>query len=85
MAEEILNDSIPDLKELENKIGVKTPESLLVWMTDTAHCEDCWSADVVDRGDHSTLTSDTFSDKIRNLKQEMVKIQTVLLQPEILV
>ncbi|XP_042285350.1 leucine rich adaptor protein 1-like [Thunnus maccoyii] len=68
MAEEILNDSLPDLKELENKVGRKTPESLLVWMRD---CGDCWSSDVGERGDHSSAFSDSFSDKISNLKQEM--------------
>ncbi|XP_023153364.2 leucine rich adaptor protein 1-like isoform X2 [Amphiprion ocellaris] len=65
MAEEILNDSLPDLKELENKIGRKTPESLLIWMKDAADCED----EVADRGDQRS--ADSFSDKINNLKQEM--------------
>ncbi|XP_022049164.2 leucine rich adaptor protein 1-like [Acanthochromis polyacanthus] len=65
MAEEILNDSLPDLKELESKIGRKTPESLLIWMKDAADCED----EVVDRGDQRS--ADSFSDKINNLKQEM--------------
>ncbi|KAM7378939.1 hypothetical protein PAMP_004527 [Pampus punctatissimus] len=71
MAEEILNDSFPDLKELENKVGRKTPESLLVWMRDAADCGDCWSSDVGERRDHSSAFSDSFSDKISNLKQEM--------------
>ncbi|XP_071774741.1 uncharacterized protein LOC139926801 [Centroberyx gerrardi] len=70
MAEEMLNDSFPDLRELENKVGIKTPESLLIWMKDAAHSEDSWSSDVVERGDHGSL-SDSFSDKLRNLKQEM--------------
>uniref|UniRef100_A0A3P8UBU6 Leucine rich adaptor protein 1 n=1 Tax=Amphiprion percula TaxID=161767 RepID=A0A3P8UBU6_AMPPE len=65
MAEEILNDSLPDLKELENKIGRKTPESLLIWMKDAADCED----EVADRRDQRS--ADSFSDKINNLKQEM--------------
>ncbi|XP_044076858.1 leucine rich adaptor protein 1-like [Siniperca chuatsi] len=71
MAEEILNDSFPDLKELENKIGRKTPESLLIWMRDAADCEDGWRSDVVDRGDRGSDFSHSFSDKISNLKQEM--------------
>ncbi|XP_071383490.1 leucine rich adaptor protein 1-like [Centroberyx affinis] len=70
MAEEMLNDSFPDLRELENKVGIKTPESLLIWMKDAAHSEDSWSSDAVERGDHGSL-SDSFSDKLRNLKQEM--------------
>ncbi|XP_008292628.1 leucine rich adaptor protein 1-like [Stegastes partitus] len=64
-AEEILNDSFPDLKELESKIGRKTPESLLIWMKDAADCED----HEADRGDRRS--ADSFSDKIDNLKQEM--------------
>ncbi|KAL7387460.1 hypothetical protein ABVT39_023819 [Epinephelus coioides] len=71
MAEEILNDSFPDLREVENKVGRKTPESLLIWMRDAADCEDGWRSDVVDRGDRGSALSDSFSDKISNLKQEM--------------
>ncbi|XP_042353027.1 leucine rich adaptor protein 1-like [Plectropomus leopardus] len=71
MAEEILNDSFPDLKEVENKVGRKTPESLLIWMRDAADCEDVWRSDVVNSGDRGSASSDSFSEKIRNLKQEM--------------
>ncbi|XP_030258543.1 leucine rich adaptor protein 1-like isoform X2 [Sparus aurata] len=71
MEEELLNDSLPCLKELENKVGRKTPESLLVWMRDAADCEDGWRSDAVDRGDRSSAAGDSFSDKISNLKQEM--------------
>ncbi|XP_070775817.1 leucine rich adaptor protein 1-like [Enoplosus armatus] len=71
MAEEILNDSFPDLKELENKVGRKIPESLLIWMRDAADCEDGWRSEEVDGGDRSSALSDSFSDKISNLKQEM--------------
>lgn len=66
MEEEILNESFPYLKELENKIGRKTPPSLLVWMRDAAECEDGWRSE--------RDCSDKFSDKIRLLKREMVKI-----------
>ncbi|XP_031149126.1 leucine rich adaptor protein 1-like isoform X1 [Sander lucioperca] len=71
MAEEILNDSFPDLKEVENKVGRKTPESLLIWMRDAADCEDGRRSDVVDRGDRSSAFAGSFSDKISNLKQDM--------------
>ncbi|XP_028283887.1 uncharacterized protein LOC114450136 [Parambassis ranga] len=64
MAEEILNDSFPELKELEIKIGRKTPESLLIWLRDAVDCEEGWRPDVV-------VGEDTISDKINNLKQEM--------------
>lgn len=69
MAEEFLNGSLPDLKELENKVGRKTPESLLVWMKDAAaaDCEEMWRGDV----NNSNLFNDDISAKITNLKQEM--------------
>ncbi|XP_074543876.1 uncharacterized protein LOC141803776 [Halichoeres trimaculatus] len=71
MAEEILNDSLPDLKELENKVGRKTPESLLMWMKDAADREDGWRSDEVDRRERRFTFRDHFSEKISNLKQEM--------------
>lgn len=77
MAEEILGDSLPGLRELESKVGRKTPESLLIWMKDAADCEDGWRSDVVDRGDRGSASGDSLSAKISTLKQEMVKIPTV--------
>ncbi|KAM3604722.1 uncharacterized protein V6R79_015417 [Siganus canaliculatus] len=71
LEEETLNDSFPCLKELENKVGRKTPESLLIWMKDAADYEDDSRSDTVDRGDYSSASSESFSDKINNLKQEM--------------
>ncbi|KAF7666441.1 hypothetical protein LDENG_00106140 [Lucifuga dentata] len=50
---------------MEYKFGMKTPETLLIWMKDAADCEDFWSSG--DVGEHR----DSLSDKIRNLKQEM--------------
>lgn len=70
MEEEILNESFPYLKELENKIGRKTPQSLLVWMRDAAECEAGWRSE----RECSAAFSENFSDKIRLLKREMVKI-----------
>ncbi|KAM6989963.1 uncharacterized protein LKV04_009533 [Tautogolabrus adspersus] len=69
MAEEILN--LPDLRELENKVGRKTPESLLMWMRDAVDREHGWRSDAVDMGEHRSAFSESFSDKISNLKQEM--------------
>lgn len=75
MAEAIFKDSFPDLKELENKVGRKTPESLLIWMRDAAdRGDEVWRSDVLDRGDHGSALSDSISAKISHLKQEMVKI-----------
>ncbi|XP_034038451.1 leucine rich adaptor protein 1-like [Thalassophryne amazonica] len=62
MAEETTNGSSPDLKELEDKVGMKTPERLVMWMRDAAHCEG-WSS-VTDSGN-------TISHQINSLRQEM--------------
>lgn len=78
MAEERLDVFLfPELKEVENKLGRKTPESLLIWMRDAAHCGGGCSS-VVDRGDRSAALSASFSDRISSLKQEMVKISVEL-------
>nr|XP_046265655.1 leucine rich adaptor protein 1-like [Scatophagus argus] len=76
MEDEIFNDSFQYLKELENKVGRKTPESLLIWMRDAADCEDDWRSEVVDRGDRSSAVNANFSDKISNLKQEMRRMRS---------
>lgn len=78
MEEEICVESFPYLTELENKIGRKTPQSLLVWARDAADCEDGWRSDEVDWRDRSFGFNDSFSHKISILKREMVKILTVL-------
>uniref|UniRef100_A0A665UZC1 Leucine rich adaptor protein 1 n=1 Tax=Echeneis naucrates TaxID=173247 RepID=A0A665UZC1_ECHNA len=57
----------PELREVEAKVGRKTPESLLAWMRDAADCGDGWRPDV--GGDSVSALS--FSDKISSLKQEM--------------
>lgn len=63
-----MNDSLPDLKELENKVGRKTPESLLIWMKDAAaDSDELWRGDV----DNRNLFDDDISAKIASLKQEM--------------
>lgn len=70
MADDILSASATDLTELEGKVGRKTPESLLMWMRDAV---DCWGSDVGEKRDLSSA-SDAFSDKLSNLKQDMVKV-----------
>ncbi|KAF0047271.1 hypothetical protein F2P81_000904 [Scophthalmus maximus] len=76
MAEERLDVFLfPELKEVENKLGRKTPESLLIWMRDAAHCGGGCSS-VVDRGDRSAALSASFSDRISSLKQEMRRLRS---------
>ena len=71
MEEETLNESFPFLKELENKIGRKTPPSLVVWMRDAAECEAGQRPD--GERDVGSALSSSLSGKISILKQEMVK------------
>lgn len=77
MAEDILNDSFPDLKELEIKTGRKIPESLLVWMRDASDCEDGCGSDVVDKEEHNSAFSNNLCNKIVNLRQEMRWLRSV--------
>nr|XP_046178013.1 leucine rich adaptor protein 1-like [Oncorhynchus gorbuscha] len=60
---------VAHLKELENKIVMKTPESLLRWMQGDASLGAEWSSNRPEVRDNRT--SDSLTDKIRNLKLEM--------------
>ncbi|KAM9323008.1 uncharacterized protein KZ484_021083 [Pholidichthys leucotaenia] len=68
MAEGTVDDRLPELKELENKIGRKTPESLVVLMRE----EDGWRSEEEEEeeeeggGGHGGI-----ADKICNLKQQV--------------
>ncbi|XP_024129629.1 leucine rich adaptor protein 1 isoform X1 [Oryzias melastigma] len=68
MAEEIHSDSFPDLNELENKIGRKTPDSLLAWMRE--ECAQGWRSVHPAKGSDPTFCHD-LTDKITNLRQEL--------------
>lgn len=78
MAEAIYKDSFRDLKELENKVGRKTPESLLLWMRDAADRDTGRRSGGGERRQHGSAASGSIADKISYLKEEMVKDQTVL-------
>lgn len=68
------SECVPDLKELEVKVGRKTPEGLLRWMRQ----------DAAQRGEQTLTTRQESADsgehaldeKIRKLKVEMVRILT---------
>ncbi|CDQ60866.1 unnamed protein product [Oncorhynchus mykiss] len=74
----VSNDSVPDLKDLEVKIGRKTPEGLLKWMREEASTQ---------RGDaklNSPETKDgditerkSLDEKIRKLKVDMAHLRSV--------
>ncbi|XP_077415226.1 uncharacterized protein LOC144044590 [Vanacampus margaritifer] len=63
--ETFVSVSFPDLKELENKVGRKIPESLLLWMRDDADSEDG------EIEEQNCIFSDSFANKLSHLKQEM--------------
>lgn len=74
MDESAASETIPDLKDIEVKIGRKTPEGLLRWMRDEASSL---------RGDsklstaHDTIKETgkkSLDEKIRKLKMEMVRV-----------
>lgn len=68
--EENHNVLLPELKEMENKVGMKTPEILLSWMGG----EDANFEDVNDWRCHTSDFSGDFSDRISSLKHELVNI-----------
>lgn len=78
MEEELLGDSLPCLKELENKVGKKTPPSLLLWMRDAAERQDA-ARSLDAEGESGFSLARDLSDKIRMLKQEMVKFRLCVL------
>lgn len=72
MEEGNVNESVPDLKDLEVKIGRKTPEGLLKWMREeSAHRGEAKSniPECIER-DPARKSLD---EKIRKLKVEMVR------------
>ncbi|XP_062260897.1 leucine rich adaptor protein 1-like [Platichthys flesus] len=76
MAEESPRDFFPEMREVENKVGRRTPESLLMWMREAADCGDGCRCDEEDNGDHSSAFSGSFSDRISCLKQEMRRLRS---------
>lgn len=72
--EENHNVLLPELKEMENKVGMKTPEILLSWMGG----EDANFEDVNDWRCHTSDFSGDFSDRISSLKHELVNIFDLL-------
>lgn len=70
MDEGAANETIPDLKDIEGKIGRKTPEALLRWMREEASSL---------RGERTRGPSEEtgrkgLDEKIRTLKMEMVRV-----------
>lgn len=68
------SETVPDLKDIEVKIGRKTPEGLLRWMREEAssHRGDVKLATAHDAGKETGKKS--LDEKIRKLKMEMVRM-----------
>ncbi|TVK90641.1 Leucine rich adaptor protein 1 [Bagarius yarrelli] len=65
-------DSVPDLKELEVKVGRKTPEGLLRWMR-----QDAAQHSKVTRQESADSGENGLDEKIRKLKVEMAHLRAV--------
>ncbi|KAK6313812.1 hypothetical protein J4Q44_G00152710 [Coregonus suidteri] len=72
------NESIPDLKDLEVKIGWKTPEGLLKWMREeaSAHRGDV-KLSSLETKDRDITGRKNLDEKIRKLKVDMAHLRSV--------
>ncbi|KAJ8376391.1 hypothetical protein SKAU_G00069710 [Synaphobranchus kaupii] len=76
MEEGNVHETIPDLKDLELKIGRKTPEGLLKWMReDSSHRGD--SIVKTQEGKDLDLGRKGLTEKLRDLKLEMAHLRSV--------
>ncbi|KAL3047152.1 hypothetical protein OYC64_021388 [Pagothenia borchgrevinki] len=77
MDEGTASETVPDLKDIEVKIGRKTPEGLLRWMREEAssHRGDAKPATALDTSKETGRKS--LDDKIRKLKLEMAHLRSV--------
>ncbi|XP_038134316.1 leucine rich adaptor protein 1 [Cyprinodon tularosa] len=77
MDEGTASDTIPDLKDIETKIGRKTPEGLLKWMREDA----CSLRGEGKLAPHQDTSKDTgrksLDEKIRKLRMEMAYLRSV--------
>ncbi|XP_042338081.1 leucine rich adaptor protein 1 [Plectropomus leopardus] len=77
MEESTASETIPDLKDIEVKIGRKTPEGLLRWMREEASALR-GEAKLVTAHDTSMETGKkSLDEKIRKLKMEMAHLRSV--------
>lgn len=74
MDEGTVSESVPDLKDIEVKIGRKTPEGLLRWMREEAssYRADAKLSSAQDGSKEPGVRS--LDEKIRKLKVEMVSV-----------
>lgn len=67
------NESIPDLKDLEVKIGWKTPEGLLKCMREEASTHRDVKLNSLETKDRDITGRKSLDEKIRKLKVDMVR------------
>lgn len=72
MEEGNTSESVPDLKDLEVKVGRKTPEGLLKWMREEAAHRGESKSNVPECIDRDPARK-SLDEKIRKLKVEMVR------------
>lgn len=77
MDESATNETIPDLKDLEVKIGRKTPEGLLRWMREEASSLRGDSKLTVPHDTSKETGRKSLDEKIRKLKIEMDNLRSV--------
>ncbi|XP_041863271.1 leucine rich adaptor protein 1 [Melanotaenia boesemani] len=77
MDESIANETIPDLKDLEVKIGRKTPEGLLRWMREEASSLRGEAKLTIPHDTSKDTGRKSLDDKIRKLKMEMDHLRSV--------
>ncbi|KAM9386286.1 leucine rich adaptor protein 1 [Pholidichthys leucotaenia] len=74
MDEGAVGENVPDLKDIEVKIGRKTPEGLLRWMREEAACSLRTDAKLDGSKDTGMKSLD---EKLRKLKVEMAQLRSV--------
>lgn len=68
------SDGVPDLKDIEVKIGRKTPEGLLRWMREEASNGRADAKPVAPLDGGKETGKKSLDEKIRKLKAEMVRV-----------
>lgn len=79
MDEGTANDTIPDLKDIETKIGRKTPEGLLRWMREDASSLRGETKVATPQDTSKDTGRKSLDEKIRKLRMEMVRYRCVCL------
>uniref|UniRef100_A0A3B5LTX1 Leucine rich adaptor protein 1 n=1 Tax=Xiphophorus couchianus TaxID=32473 RepID=A0A3B5LTX1_9TELE len=77
LSESTANDTIPDLKDIETKIGRKTPEGLLRWMREDASSLRGETKLATPQDTSKDTGRKSLDEKIRKLRMEMAYLRSV--------